>query len=777
TSSLSAGSYTGYLKITSNGGGATHPAAMVNIVSPDLCLSEATKDFGEISQGSIPDPNTFTFSIENCGKGILSGNITISEEWLSVSPNSFSLNESQNKTFTVTATTNGLLPGDFTSNITVTSNGGNSSWQIAKIKVLSYKPVFTFVDNSKLFGAPTIFKNSTAYIYGYLEEDNSPSVGSSFSFNINSNNENIPAGVEYLGNGILKLWLSLDENINQSNLQISLSGTVSNNGTEISFDNIPDAFNAQVQNTPINQSIDIFAGGSVGVKLIAGGVGAGPSVAAASLSLNGTGGMGINFHQDSEGNEFITRRFEAGVGVSVETPSINAVVGDIQTGVSANVMVKGVMGQTMYFPNNLNTEIVQKAKAAYILETFTMGGIELSPFASIFLQALKNSLVNANPDLNAIYSDLYYSNQTGTAVEGEVSAGFSVSTGDDSNDEMDLFEVSGHTTLSKQFSENLQNNNRSLKFGYAAGFELAALDFEYAGVDFGNQFEVNFGTDFSLGANYNPVSGINSFELSFGATATRDYTIASFSDSYSYNFLIPKSLILKNQESDNIIGSVAPSFIPELPKKRFKVGMNYYTQNLDELYSENPDNLESFNDHIIMGKVKSSTKGIEVDAKVGLDAVLGVGAGLKLGIHFSYLDEMYYPKSEYIVAHNQILPIAEYNDIPDEQRLFSIQDEIHDVFQGTVLLIKEPLNELLNVIENQIESNLAFVIKILDGEAELRGIFSESGLKWITRTSNPTTKSVHKNAFLEPQVINAYSSRRIIHLNNKSAGLAEEEEE
>ncbi|NQU87268.1 MAG: hypothetical protein HQ541_16055, partial [Mariniphaga sp.] len=43
TSSLSAGSYTGYLKITSNGGGATHPAAMVNIVSPDLGIIDGSK--------------------------------------------------------------------------------------------------------------------------------------------------------------------------------------------------------------------------------------------------------------------------------------------------------------------------------------------------------------------------------------------------------------------------------------------------------------------------------------------------------------------------------------------------------------------------------------------------------------------------------------------------------------------------------------------------------------------------------------------------------------
>jgi len=752
----------------------------VKIVPAKLCLNENVKDFGEVLQGNNPDQNTFTFSVENCGKGILAGNITTSEEWLSVDPISFNISENQNKTITVTATTNGLSPGDFSSNITVTSNGGNSTWQVAKVKVLAYKPVFTFVDNSKLFGASTIYKNSTAYIYGYVQQENSPPVGTSFNFNINSNNINIPAGLEYLGNGILKLKLNISENINQSNLQISLPSTISNNGTEIDFNNIPPAFNSSVLNNPINQSIDIFAGGSVGVKLIAGGAGLVASAAAATLSLNGTGGMGINFHHDSEGNENITRRFEGGIGTSLELPKVNVGVGDIQAGIKVGGMVKSIVGQTMLFPNTLNSDISKKAKAAYILETFTMGGVELSPFASIFLKALKNSLIELSPDLASNYSNLYFSNQTGLSVEGGVSTGFSVSSGEDANDNLELLDIGGYVTLSKQYIKKIQDNNRGILFGYATEFKLSTLDFEFGGVDFGNQLEFDFGTDFSLSANYNPNDGINFFELSFGAGPSAQISFATFSSSYNYNFIIPKSIITKNQNSNNLIGSVAPIFISGLPKKHFKVGMNYFTENLDEVYAGNPDILDSFDDHIIMQKTKSSSKGLDVDAKIGLDAALGVGAGLKLGIHFSYLDEMYYPKNDYIVAHNQILPIAEYNDIPDEQRLFSIQNEIHDIFQGTVLLIKEPLNELLNVIENQIESNLAFAFKILNGEAqlaELRGTFSESGLKWITRTSNPTTKSVQKSAFLEPKIINAYSSRRIVHLKNKSASLAEEEEE
>ena len=785
TSGLAVGDYTSKITVTSNGGNTSWTAAKVTIVAPDppkLDVYEEVKDFGEVAQGDNPSTRTFTFAIYNDGGGTLSGNISSNVSWLTVSPGSFSLSENAGRQITVTATTSGLAAGDYTSKITVTSNGGNTSWQCAKITVLPNKPVFTFVDNSKLFGASTIYKNSTAYIYGYVEQVDSPPVGTTINFNINSDNINIPAGIEYLGDGILKLWLDLNENINKSNLQISLPSTISQNGTEINFKNIPPAFNVQVQNAPINQSIDIFAGGSAGVKLIAGGVGAGPSIAAASLSLNGTGGMGMSFYQDSDGNELISRRFEAGIGLSVQSPAINAVVGDITAGVNTSISTKGILGQTLKFPIGLNDETKQKAKAAYILETFAMGGVELSPFASVFLAALNNSLVNTNPDLEAIYSDLYYSNNSGVALEGEVSVGFSVAlTEGKKQDKIDLMDVGGYFALTRQRFLNIHDDNQEFKLNYAKGKDLSLIDFKIKGYSLGNFINYKKGNELIVNAKFNPIDGINFFKLSYGASNSEINALTgSYYKTQNYEFIIPKNIIDKNQNSDNIIGSMASKFYPELPYNRIKVGSTYIAENLNEISQDNPQKLDNYGDHILMQNLISSVRGYEVDAKIDLDAVLGIGGGLSLGINYSYLDKMSYRKNTSILAHDQILPVAEYATILDENRLFSLRDEINDIFQGTVSLIKGQLIELVNVIENQIESNLAFVIKVINGEvelAELRGTFSESGLKWITRTSNPTTKSVQKSAFLEPKVIIAYSSRRIIHQNNKSASLINEEDE
>ncbi len=87
--------------------------------------------------------------------------------------------------------------------------------------------------------------------------------------------------------------------------------------------------------------------------------------------------------------------------------------------------------------------------------------------------------------------------------------------------------------------------------------------------------------------------------------------------------------------------------------------MDFYAQSLDILFADNPDALDMFNDHIVMQATRSSIKGLDVDAKASIDGAVGVGGGLSLGIHFSYLDEMMSPKSQRIVAHGKILPMAD----------------------------------------------------------------------------------------------------------------------
>jgi hypothetical protein len=635
-----------------------------------------------------------------------------------------------------------------------------------------------FTDNAKPFINPLITANSKSYFYyNIMENEYTPTDGMQCSFTINAGNFIIPTGIEYIGNGILKCWIDLTGNEQTSNMTFTFPDKLIFGDVEYVIKNKPLPIYIDISQGKLDQNIDIFAGLSAGAKIIVGGVAAGPSLAAASISLTGTGGMGLNFQHDNQGREFITRRFEAGVGLSLQAPETNAVFGKIQAGINAGINFNGIVGQTMYFPDNLNSDISKKAKAAFILETFTLGGIELSPYAAIVLIALKNSLIKSNEDLSAVFSDLYYSNQHGLVLEGEASYGFTVSAGETDKDEhkLSIVDFGGSFTSSYQNIYFLNSNDRSLKFNYAKEFDFNALQLRLAKINLGTIIDFKFGTDFSLGVNYNPIEGINQLELSFGATPTKQLWIGTYTQSSNYSFILPKNIIQKNQDADNIIGSVTPTFLPTLPKKNFKVGIETFINDIDNISNDNPVNLDSFNDHIVIQQTNSSTRGLDLDVKVGLNVAIGVGGGLDLGIHCSYLDEMTYPKKQYIVAQGKIMPIAEYSNILDEQRLFSIQDELSDIFQGTVLLIKEQLNDLIDKGEKIIENGKEFVVNTYNGVAKLTGKITGDGLRWVTRISDPTSRLVQKSAFLEPKVINAYSSRRIIRVKNKSASLIEEE--
>jgi len=160
-----------------------------------------------------------------------------------------------------------------------------------------------------------------------------------------------------------------------------------------------------------------------------------------------------------------------------------------------------------------------------------------------------------------------------------------------------------------------------------------------------------------------------------------------------------------------------------------------------------------------------------INVSKGLDAAIGLGAGLKLGIHFSYLDKMTFPVEQSIVANNQILPIADFNNVSNEPRLFSIKSELTDILQGTVLLVKDQLNKLIQLKKKAIEKGKEFAINVANNTAKVYGKINKYGTNLVIRNSDPATKSVLKSAFLEPRIINTYSSGRVINLKNKSGSL------
>ena len=75
------------------------------------------------------------------------------------------------------------------------------------------------------------------------------------------------------------------------------------------------------------------------------------------------------------------------MATSVNIPSIDLGISDlsVKSGIEAGLSVTGSLGQTMGFPNTLSEDLTKKAKAAYLLETFAIGGLR-----AYFLGRYKN---------------------------------------------------------------------------------------------------------------------------------------------------------------------------------------------------------------------------------------------------------------------------------------------------------------------------------------------------------------------------------------------------
>jgi hypothetical protein len=107
-------------------------------------------DFAEVGQGSA---KSMTLRVYNAGSGTLSGTITTSQSWITVSPSSFVGNDNL---ITVTVETEGLAESltPYSGVITITSNGGSKSVEIWVVViptgVVAYPNPFSFARHSGL---------------------------------------------------------------------------------------------------------------------------------------------------------------------------------------------------------------------------------------------------------------------------------------------------------------------------------------------------------------------------------------------------------------------------------------------------------------------------------------------------------------------------------------------------------------------------------------------------------------------------------------------------
>ncbi|GAB3697783.1 hypothetical protein GCM10027592_22250 [Spirosoma flavus] len=143
---LSAGTQTGSIAVTSNGGSVEVPVTVtVDQPAATLAVSPANLSFGTTSTEQ-------TLSLSNSGGGTLTWSVSSNPNWLSASPTS----GSNNGTVTVRVNRSGLASGSYTGSIQVTSNGGTSTIPVTmSIPTVQSQPILSISPSSLNFGGTT----------------------------------------------------------------------------------------------------------------------------------------------------------------------------------------------------------------------------------------------------------------------------------------------------------------------------------------------------------------------------------------------------------------------------------------------------------------------------------------------------------------------------------------------------------------------------------------------------------------------------------------------
>lgn len=646
------------------------------------------------------------------------------------------------------------------------------------IRYSTEKQEIDFAIDKPVFMLPEFYKNSKSYFYCAVNDPGGKLIeGQEFSF-IQDKSIIIPCTGKYLGNSIFQFYIDFPEDIPISSLKFVFPDSILNNGSYIRLKNKPATFTVPVLKPAKTETIDVFAGGSLGATLLAGAAGAGPSVAAASLSAEGTAGMGLTFEMNSEREEYITRRLEAGIGESVESPAINSVIGDVQAGVKAGVSVKGIVGQTMEFPTNMSS-LEKKAKTLYLLETFSLGAVSLAPDCSLLKQALHLSLSELNGGIMDAYDNLYYAEMYGINIEGTASAGASFAlnkkTSDKDQNKLNLAEVGVGLTFSGRFTNFMQQNNKNkeLEFGVAFDGGFSLLELNVMGLDLGSLYGYSFGADMSLGANFHPSTGLNSIFLNFGLNENEQLVFNETNNRREFGISVPKKVIDRALNNDDMITSILPFLNPDAPLHDFTINKNHFIESAGNFFNYATGPLDDVSDHVLIETSNTKSYAAEIGVSVEVDAALIIGGGLELGVTLGYAEDETYPDKTYTVANGSLLPLVEHGD-PPQTNLLSLKDEIEFLFKNVPSLVKDMINSLIEIVDQMIEEGEEFVLSTFDNACSLAGNFYSAGSSAVsgvvgTISSYTPGFSIYnplRSAYLDPVIIEGYTSSRVVPAEN-----------
>jgi hypothetical protein len=542
-----------------------------------------------------------------------------------------------------------------------------------------------------------------------------------------------------------------------------------------SVDSQEGIFTAFPEDQTYTRTWSVFASGSAGVSGSIGSIGLGPSIAAAKGSIKGTGGVGLELMIDENDDLSMTRKMEAGVGVSASVPAINPVVGEVNAGISSELITKAMVGQTVSFDRvpNLSEDVKKMAQAGYLLETISLGGATTSPVIGILLNATVNA-INELGNVKEYFEPALVSNFGGVGLEGTISSGVSYKFG--------TFSLkSGNRTTGivlnanyYQYPLGLSPENNSVTTGVsvksAFEYQMSALSWDLKFSE-GSILSNGVGSEVSVGSYWNNTGMLDHVE--FSLTNGANFDIFNTSNPTKRNIYSTSNVIIPNSFTTALAnsGSGFRGFLN--PKARAITLGTSFLGELQNSFNSLLTNIDEEEPIIIQG-IEKRGKGIDLEYDFSFDAAFGAGGGIDVGLDFDYYDEIEYPKNYiqvYEGGQNYLTKTYNYDSKMEAAEFESI---ITELLSGTIPLLENAWDNLVGKVLNVIQENVEFSLTATDAEEETAGQVSGTiaeGGQFEASTYSPKVGKVRQKGFDLPEVKNIYTSPNVFYkAKSKSTG-------
>ena len=525
-----------------------------------------------------------------------------------------------------------------------------------------------------------------------------------------------------LAGGILELGLEVDKlDIPEGGIrELSFPSTVMLEGRRVSLTSVPPPFKVRRIPRRYTRRWDVFAGGSAGVTGTIGSIGAGATVAAARLSVKGEGGMGITVAKEyPEGTFVLSRRLESSVAASLQSPGVGIPIGKVNVGTGAEVSAKSLISQTLKF-DVTSPEEAKIGQAGFLLETFSLGGLALGPEVGLVLNAITFCL-NASTGAYEVLQKALYEEAVGVGFEGSVGAGFGVKVGP-----VDLKFAEGSAGIATllKLVENVREDTEERSYESTLGLSLNTLGAGFKVFEIGTQLGVDYSTCVGQAMSFDSEGRAYLYSLWVSSSDARRLSMYREIRSLTSKVEIEGEVLrrmLSEKGSRNLyslafgnpllLGTVALALdILQTMKKAEEVSQELGEKAFDYKFEEERGRL------------------IDLSIGVSLEAALGAGLGIYLGVRGRYFDATDILTEEGIGLGDSSYALCKYSwdGYIDESEDFSQVCE--ELLSDVVFLVREAIRRFYQATQKVVQKGMETVVEVATETGEtVASLVAEAG--------------------------------------------------